>query len=187
MLKLLKKKIFAIGLATMMLVTIIAPKNVIAAKPEMDVLTVDRYEEYLKSTSLEDYQKFINLTQDEKQQFVDVLQDPKIYSNNDSSENIVKKSYKNISFDSPVRVKRASTIRSTWGTSTVSIFGIEVLKYKIEAGYKVSRNRIRSIVYYDAYVVKNLNPMVQTSTQGKYSYISKCNNYPPYSLIWKHP
>lgn len=67
MLKLLKKKIFAIGLATMMLVTIIAPKNVIAAKPEMDVLTVDRYEEYLKSTSLEDYQKFINLTQDEKQ------------------------------------------------------------------------------------------------------------------------
>lgn len=63
-------------------------------------------------------------------------------------------------------------MRNTCGTRIVKLFGISVLKYKIETGYQVKNNKIIKIKYYDAYVVKNLNPLVQTATTTKRAYIS---------------
>lgn len=186
MLKNMKKRLFAVGLAVAMLMTMVVPTSVFAAEVENDVLTVAKYEEFLKTESYEDFQKFVNLTENEKQQLVDMLQRPETYLNDKSLEPVVKKTSDQISFDSPVMTAMASTVsRDTWGTNTVSIYGIAVLKYKIEAGYKVSRGRIKSINYYDAYVIKNLNPMVQTSTQGKYSYISNNKVYTKGTFYYK--
>ncbi len=58
------------------------------------------------------------------------------------------------------------------GTSTVDILGIEILEYRIEVGYSVSGSTITTIYYNDAFVVKNLNPLVQTDTTSKSAYIS---------------
>lgn len=186
MLKNMKKRLFAAGLAIAMMLTMMVPVNALAADMERDVLTVSKYEEYLKSESYEDFQKFVNLEESEKQQFVDILQSPETYLNDNSLDPVVKKSNEQIGFDNPIRTKRAATVsRNTWGTSTVSIFGIDVLKYKIEAGYKVSNGKIKSINYYGAYVVKNLNPMVQTSTQGKHSYISNNKVYTKGTFYYK--
>lgn len=186
MMKNIKKRLFAVGLAVAMLMTMAVPTSVFAAEVGNDVLTVAQYEEFLKNESYEDFRKFVNLTENEKQQFVDKLQRPESYLSGKSLEPAVKKTNNQISFNSPVTTARASTVsRNTSGTSTVSIFGIAVLKYKIEAGYKVSKGRIKSINYYDAYVVKNLNPLVQTSTQGKYAYISNNKVYTKGTFYYK--
>ena len=182
----IKKRLFAIGFAIVMMMTMIVPVNVFADEMESDILTVDKYEEYLKSESYEDFKKFVSLTESEKQQFVDILQKPETYSNENSLETVVTKSNDQIIFDSPTMTTRASTVsRNTWGTRTFSIFGIDVLKFKVEAGYKVSNGKIRSINYYDAYVVRNLNPMLQTSTQGKYAYISNNKVYTKGTFYYK--
>lgn len=182
----IKKRLFAIGFAIVMMMTMIVPVNVFADEMESDILTVDKYEEYLKSESYEDFKKFVSLTEREKQQFVDILQKPETYSNENSLETVVTKSNDKITFDSPTMTTRASTVsRNTWGTQTFSIFGIDVLKFKVEAGYKVSNGKIRSINYYDAYVVRNLNPILQTSTQGKYAYISNNKVYTKGTFYYK--
>lgn len=182
----IKKRLFAIGFAIVMMMTMIVPVNAFADEMESDILTVDKYEEYLKSESYEDFKKFVSLTENEKQQFVDILQKPETYSNENSLETVVTKSNDQISFDSPMMTASASTVnRNTWGTNTFSIFGIDVLKFKVEAGYKVSNGKIRKINYYDAYVVKNLNPMVQTSTQGKHAYISNNKVYTKGNFYYK--
>ena len=56
--------------------------------------------------------------------------------------------------------------------ATVDILGIEILEYRIEVGYSVSGSTITTIYYNDAFVVKNLNPLVQTDTTSKSAYIS---------------
>ncbi len=181
----IKKRLFAVGL-TIVMMTMIVPVNVFASDIESDLLTVDKYEEYLKSESYEDFQKFVSLTESEKQKFVDILQKPETYSKDNSLEPLVEKSNDQITFDSPNMTARTSTVsRNTWGTHTVSIFGIDILKYKIEAGYKVSSGKIKSINYYDAYIIKNLNPMVQTSTQGKHAYISNNKVYTKGTFYYK--
>lgn len=156
-----------------MTIIMFAPTRALAN--ETDVLTVDEYEEYLKSESIEDYFKFEELSNSEKEEFVDLLSNPMTYVNNETSKNIENHEHnEEISISS---TKSSVVSRNTWGTRTVSLFGIDILKYKIEAGYKVSKGKIKSINYYDAYVVKNLNPMCQTSTQSKHAYISNNRLY----------
>jgi hypothetical protein len=186
MLNNIKKRLYAVVLTMAMIMTIIVPVNVSAANVGSGLLTVDKYEEYLKSESYEDFKKFTSLTEGEQQKLVDILQKPETYLDNNSVESLVKKSNERITFDTLTVTKRASRVnRNTWGTSTVTVFGIDVLQYKIEAGYKVTRGRIKSINYYDAYVVKNLNPMLQTSTLGKYSYISNNKVYTKGTFYYK--
>lgn len=88
------------------------------------------------------------------------------------SENVQKSIKKQESTKIQTKAKTAIKMRNTCGTRIVKLFGISVLKYKIETGYQVKNNKIIKIKYYDAYVVKNLNPLVQTATTTKRAYIS---------------
>ena len=59
MMKNIKKRLFAVGLAVAMLMTMAVPTSVFAAEVGNDVLTVAQYEEFLKNESYEDFQKFV--------------------------------------------------------------------------------------------------------------------------------
>ena len=62
MLNNIKKRLYAVVLIMAMLMTIIVPVNVSAANVGSGLLTVDKYKEYLKSESYEDFKKFISFS-----------------------------------------------------------------------------------------------------------------------------
>lgn len=135
------------------------------------ILTVDEYVSFLQTESPEDVAKFKALTHEQQQQFINLLLDPNTYTMS-SDKNITRSTDYNTQFSASQPSLTRATSWDAWGTSTVTLFGLEILEYRIEVGYNVSNGSITSINYNDAYIVKNLNPMVQTDTTSKNAYIS---------------
>ncbi|WP_172856541.1 hypothetical protein [Thermoanaerobacterium sp. RBIITD] len=140
---------------------------------DKSALTVDEYISFLQKESPEDLAKFTALSPDQQQEFIDLLLDPATYNTTNNENKNVSRSTKyttNLPNSSPML--SSSTDWDAWGTQTVSIFGISILEYRIEVGYRVSNGTVTQILYNDAYVVRNLNPMVQTDTISSSAYIS---------------
>lgn len=136
-------------------------------------LTVEEYITFLQEESPEDLDKFLALSSVEQQEFIDLLLDPATYTISDNPK--ISRSYNYVSQEansnSQMALARATTWNA-WGTQEVEIFGIAILKYRIEVSYNVSNNKITSINNNDAYVVRNLNPLVQTNTSSSNAWIN---------------
>ena len=154
------KRLFSV-LLTFALVMSFSVSVFAAEKAPDSALTVNEYKEFLAQESPEDLQKFEALSADEQEKFIDYLLDPA--TTYDRTEKVAS--------GADLGAAR-STRYDAWGTSTVDILGIEILEYRIEVGYSVSGSTITTIYYNDAFVVKNLNPLVQTDTTSKSAYIS---------------
>ena len=166
------KKLFAFLLTFAMAISFSV--SAFAAEKEA-VLTVEQYMEFLKEESPSDLQKFKALSADEQQRFVNYLVEPATYNGTLNTPDIARSNNyeRNEKYFSRAELGRIrATTWDAWGTSTVTILGIEILEYRIEVGYNVSGNTITSINYNEAYVVKNLNPLVQTNTTSKSAYIN---------------
>ena len=168
------KRLFSV-LLTFALVMSFSVSVFAAEKAPDSALTVNEYKEFLAQESPEDLQKFEALSADEQEKFIDYLLDPATYSGDLVAPGITRAT----TYDRTEKVASGADLgaaRSTrydaWGTSTVDIMGIEILEYRIEVGYSVSGSTITTIYYNDAFVVKNLNPLVQTDTTSKSAYIS---------------
>ncbi|MGX8795857.1 hypothetical protein ACR6HW_07165 [Fusibacter sp. JL298sf-3] len=162
------KNIFTLFLGTLIALSfsVSAFASDIKAEP---TLTVKDYTEFLAKESPEDFQKFKALSTSEQEKYLDYLLNPATYSGNLNTSDVTASSIDELDeSSSPTN----TTTRNAWGSRTVTILGIKVLEYRIEVGYDVTGSSIEKINYYDAYVVKNLNPLVQTDTTSKSAYIS---------------
>ena len=178
------KKLVSLLLVFAMSLVISAPA--FAASDTPPTLTVDKYISFLEEKSPENLDKFLALSSEEQQEFINLLLDPATYtiSNNpkisrDYVSHNVRKSTQSDSKIAPKNSNMAltsSTSWDAWGTQEVSVYGIAILKYEIDVGYNVSNNKITSINYNDAYVVENLNPLVQTDTTSKDAWIDSSGN-----------
>lgn len=170
----MKTKLFSLILVFALLFSIGVTAHAAEYVPEA-LLTVDEYIEFLEKESPEDLLKFKALDQDEQIRFVSYLTNPDTYNGTLNTSEIKRSTtydcIENYTSGSNMGIMRAVTW-DAWGTSTVTILGIEVLEYRIEVGYNVSGSTITGINYNEAFVVKNLNPLVQTDTTGKSAYIS---------------
>jgi hypothetical protein len=152
-------------------------------------LTISQYQAFLAKESPKDLTQFNKLSQSDKETFLQLLSNPDTYLNPPSQNpDIVVSDYSEAVSSAPSLLKKskASTIvRRTSATHSMKIKGITTLQYRLETGYRVKNNRIRSVVYTNAYVVKNLNPFVQTNPTSKSSYISGNKVYSRASYFYK--
>lgn len=63
-------KRIAVTVSLLMVICAFPGSIVFAAEIESDRLTIEKYEEYLRSESMEDYIKFIKLSESEKQEWI---------------------------------------------------------------------------------------------------------------------
>lgn len=168
------KKVLSVMLAIVMLLSVSVTAFAAEYNSEAS-LTIEEYIDFLAEESPEDLLKFEALDNEEQIKFINYLTNPDTYNGSLNTPDVKRSSTyeceENYLSGSNMGVMRATTW-DAWGTSTVTILGIEVLEYRIEVGYNVSGSTITSINYNEAFVVRNLNPLVQTDTTSKNAYIS---------------
>lgn len=125
-------------------------------KADNQILTVDSYKTYLQEVDNKAYSQYTSLSLKEQQQVVDTLLNPKLYENANN--------WKKTDF---IITDRAGSTKNAWGARTFSIAGFAILEYKVNVTYRVEGNKPKEVYSSDAYVSRNLNPLLQTSLLEK--------------------
>lgn len=140
-------------------------------------LTVDDYSAYLAEASPQALGEFNELSDPEKEQFIKNLKDPRLYT-----EEALKLSGVEIE-DQSLETQRETTFeqivspaaisdKEIWSTRWVKVFGIKVIEFRVELGYRVANGKVTAINSSAAYTSRNYNPLVQTETLSKSHWIA---------------
>ena len=123
---------------------------------------------------------FLALSKADQQEFINVLTIPGYEPSSRKFEPSVDTQYLT-EYYTEYRSEKNSSIQSAlastttweaWTEYTYTLLGIDIFKIRIELGYNADGNTVTSINYNSAFVVKNLNPVVQSETISCYAYIS---------------
>ncbi|MDO5495236.1 MAG: hypothetical protein Q4G64_05955 [bacterium] len=142
-------------------------------------LTVAEYAAYLAVEAPDVLPEFEALTPAEQEQFLDLLANPSLYT--EEAQSLDGVDVGGVSTTQALALgggtngvgPLATTVdRGVWSNRWVSALGVRVLEYKTELGYRVTSGKVTRINYSSAYVVRNLNPLVQTGEITRSAWVS---------------
>ncbi|MFB5763670.1 hypothetical protein [Paenibacillus medicaginis] len=204
--KFFKKSVFAVFIAAMLLVSISSAAFASGVDNQKSV-TVASYIQYLENFSVEDAQlsgvadlelaqeasenaqsqldKFLSLTSEEQQTFIEIINNPAILENIYSQNVDDLGDYaKYVTYDSttteevlPQQRAAAVSVMTITHEGVMKLFGLDLVKYRVTGKYSYDSSGVIEDLSTGGAVVQNYNPTVDTNLTWYDGYVSNNKYY----------
>jgi len=161
------------------LVTAQSASAEVTSAPASESYTVADYRDYLLETDAATLQQFDQLDSTDQSKFVELMQDPNFLqaafnstgdSLPDGLEIVNSSGESRIAEHSQTPGERVTYL--TWAETDMNLFGITMVTLRMEMDYTVSGTSVTAVNRYEAFVVRNINPLTTITLDANSAYPS---------------